>query len=166
MLKRTGFTGPIGALVIAGGLLGALLLIVAEFTTLFEIHTASSPGPIKSIGTGSHHAYSMALIAVVSGAFALGAQRTGSRPALLAVGVLGIVALLIALLGDLPDAHAQSLLIGSPSTHLQLANATPSAGLYMETAGAAMLIITCACAFILLGPPRGVSGLTTAPRER
>jgi hypothetical protein len=166
MRDRAGFGGPAGALVLAGGLLGALLLLVAEFTTLFEVHTASSPGPIRSIGTGSHHSYAMALIAVVVGAFAIGAWRTGSRPALLAVGVLGIVSLLIALLGDLPDAHAQNLLVGSPTTHLQLANATPSAGLYMETAGAAVLIITCVCAFILLGPPQPVSGLTTAARER
>jgi len=165
MRDRAGFTGPIGALLLAGGLVGALLLIVAEFTTLFEVHTASSPGPIRSVGTGAHHSYAMAVIAVAVGVFAIGAWRNGSRPALLAVGVLGIVSLLIALVGDLPDAHAQNVLIGSPTTHLQLANATPSAGLYMETAGAALLIITCVSSFILLGPPRPVSGLTTAPPD-
>jgi hypothetical protein len=150
--RGAGLGSIVGGLVLAGGLSGALLLFVAEFTTLYQVHTASSSGPVKSVATGSHHAYAMALIAVVAAAFAVGVWRVGGRPALLAIGVLGAIALLIALLGDLPDAHASGL-IGSSTSHYQLASATPSAGLYMETLGAALLIITCVSAFILAGPP-------------
>ncbi len=78
---------------------------------------------------------------------------SGGRPGLLAIGVLGVLALLISLLGDLPDAHGSGL-IGTATTHYQLASATPSAGMYMETLGAVVLIITCVSAFILLGPPQ------------
>jgi len=151
-LRRSALPGAIGAVVLIGGLLGALLLFVAEFTTLYEVKTASSVGPVRSVSTGSHHAYAMALIAIVVAAFAVGVWRAGGRPALLAIGVLGLIALLISLLGDLPDAHGNGLVANS-SGHFEIASATPSGGMYMESLGAVVLIITCASAFILLGPP-------------
>jgi len=55
--------------------------------------------------------------------------------------VLGIVTLLIALLGDLPDAHATGL-IGSGTAQYVEGTSTSSAGLYMETLGAILLLIS------------------------
>ena len=52
--------------------------------------------------------------------------------------MLGIATLLIALLGDLPDAHATGLIGSSASQYVQGA-ASPSAGLYLETLGAVLL---------------------------
>ena len=136
---------------LAAALLGALLLIVAEFAALFEVHSASSAVPGRSVATGSHHSYAMALIAVGAVLLALAFARGASRIALPAIGLLGVTALLIALLGDLPDAQATGIL-GTASTHFVSASATPSAGLYMETAGAVLLIITSG-AGLLLGRP-------------
>jgi hypothetical protein len=137
--------------VLAAGLLGALLLVVAEFTTLFQVHTAASAGPVRSVSTGSHHSYALIPIALLAAALAVAVFKLGSRPALLSIGLLGVAALLIAFLGDLPDASALGL-VGSAATHYVNATSTPSAGIYMETMGAAVLIIASGAAFLLLWP--------------
>jgi hypothetical protein len=138
--------------IVACAVLGALLLLLAEFTTLFQVHASNVAGPIKSVSTGSNDSYALIPIALAAGVLAFGFWRTGSRSSLLALGVLGVVVLLIALLGDLPDAHSSGL-IGSSSTHYVDASSTPSAGLYLETLGAVLLLIACGCGFLLLGLP-------------
>jgi hypothetical protein len=135
----------------AGGLLGAVLLLVAEFTTLFEVHAAASRTPVKSVPTGPHHSYAMALIAVVAAALAFAVWRAASWPALVALGVLGITALLIALLGDLPDASATGLVL--TASHYVQANSMPSAGFYAETLGAVVLLLTAGCGLVVTEPP-------------
>jgi uncharacterized membrane protein len=144
--------GSLRAAILAGSLLGALLLVVAEFTTLFTVHVETSSAAIKTVATGPHHSYALLLIAIVVAVLAIAVWRDSSRPALLAIGLLGVVALLIALLGDLPDAHASGL-AGSSTTHYVDASSTPSAGLYLETLGAVVLVITCGVGFIALGSP-------------
>jgi uncharacterized membrane protein len=145
--------GSLRAAILAGSLLGALLLVVAEFTTLFTVHVETSKAPIKTVATGPHHSYALLLIAIVVAVLAVAVWRDCSRPALLAIGLLGVVALLIALLGDLPDAHAAGL-AGTSTTRYVDASSTPSAGLYLETLGAVVLVITCGVGFIALGSPR------------
>jgi hypothetical protein len=144
--------GTFGAVILAAGLFGAVLLLVAEFTTLFAVRTSTSAIAIRSVGTGSHHSYALVPIALLVAFLSYGVWQAHSRPALLAIGLLGVIALLIALLGDLPDAQASGL-IGSSATHYTIASSSPSAGMYMESAGAVVLIITCVCGFLLIGPP-------------
>jgi hypothetical protein len=144
--------GGVRLAILATGLLGALLLLVAEFTTLFEVRTKASGAPLHTVTTGSHHSYALVPVALLAAALAYGVWRVGSRPALLALGLLGVLALLIALVGDLPDAHATGLLRGPGGTYVT-ASSTPSAGMYMETLGAVLLLIACVCGFVLLGPP-------------
>lgn len=141
-----------GAVILTFGLLGALMMLVAEFTSLYRVHIATSSKPIQSVSGGSNHAYAIGLLAVLAAALVLAVVRGGSRPALLAIGVIGVVALLIALLGDLPDARAKGL-EGSATTHYVSASATPSAGLYLETLGAVLLIMTSGLGFLMIGPP-------------
>ncbi len=138
--------------VLCGGLFGALLLLVAEFTTLYNVKTSTGGVLVKSVSTGSNHSYAMVPIALLAALLAFAVWRQGSRPALLAIGLLGLLALLISLLGDLPDAHATGL-IGSAATHYAVATSRPSAGFYMETLGGVVLIITCVSGFIMLGAP-------------
>jgi hypothetical protein len=137
--------------VLGCALLGALLLVVAEFTTLFTIHTAGVSGPIKSVGTGSHDSYALIPIAVVAVLLAWAATTTGNRWALLALAALGVVALLIALVGDLPDAQATGT-IGSAAAGFRAATDKPSAGLYLETLGAIVLVIAGGCGLLLAAP--------------
>ncbi len=150
--------------ILIGGLLGALLLLVAEFTTLFEIRTSAGAAPIKSVGTGSHHTYALVPIAVLVIALSIAVYAALSRPALLSIGILAVITLLIALLGDLPDAHATGL-VGGGAQHYVTASSTPSAGLYMETLGGVVLLITSVCGFLLLGPPPRSTRRRSAPRS-
>jgi len=137
---------------LAGALAGAGLLLAAERATLFSLHVAARQAAIKTVTGGSHDSFALVPIAVLAAVLALAVFRAGSRPALLALGLLGAVALLIALVADLPDARARGL-VGTPA-HYRQAVATPGPGLYLETAGAAALIITSVGGFILAGPPR------------
>ncbi len=145
-------SGAIRGAIPIGGLLGALLLLVAEFTTLYEIRTSAGSSPITSIATGSHHTHALVPIAILAIILSFAVWSAISRPALLSLGILAVLTLLIALLGDLPDAQASGLLSGG-AQHYVAANSTPSAGLYMETLGGVVLLITSVCGFLLLGPP-------------
>jgi hypothetical protein len=146
-----GFSAALRAAVLGSGLLGALMLVVAEFTTLYTVHAATSSEAIQTVSTGSHNAYALIPIALVAAALAYGAAIRGSRPALLALGALGVATLLIALIGDLPDAHASGV-IGSSATHFVSASSSPSAGLYLETIGAVVLMIASGCGLLLSRP--------------
>lgn len=146
-----GFSAALRAGVLGLTLLGALLLVVAEFTTLFTVHTLGASAPIKSVTTGSHNSYGMLLVAALGVLLAWAAASTGNRWALVALLAIGIAALLIALVGDLPDAQATGT-IGSVQSGFKSANAKASAGLYLETAGAIVLMIAGGSG-LLLGAP-------------
>ena len=88
---------------------------------------------------------------------AWGAVSTGNRWALVALAGVGIAALLIALIGDLPDAQASGT-IGTVQAGFKSATDKPSAGLYLETLGAIMLLIAGGCG-LLLGAPGTTRGL-------
>ena len=141
-----------GGLILAGALLGALLLVVAEFTVLYKVHIANSSSPIKTVSGGANHSYAMLVIGLAAAGFGIGAWRSGSRSALLALGVLGLVALLIALLGDLPDSQATGL-AGSATRGYVNASSTPSAGLYLETLGGILLIASSGLGFMMPEAP-------------
>ena len=66
-----------------------------------------------------------------------GVWQANSRPALLAIGLLGVIALLIALLGDLPDAQASGIVLRAG--HYDAASSSPGLGIYLETLGAVLL---------------------------
>lgn len=157
--------GGARGLILAGSLLGALLLVVSQFTTLYVERIATSPTTVRSFGTGANHDYALVPIAVLAGFLGVGVFRAGARPALLAIGILGLVALLIALLGDLPGAHGTGL-VGSASTHYYNASSSPRVGLYMETLGALVLIAACGLGFLMLGPPPRRRASRDAPRAR
>jgi hypothetical protein len=130
-------------------MLGAALLIVAEFLPLLQVHAANHRGAIGSVRTGSHDAYALVPIGLLAALFALVVWRTRNRLALLATGILGLVAVLIALVGDLPDAQASGVVLHP----YVLANATPASGFFLETLGAVLLIIGAAGGLLLLAAP-------------
>ena len=150
--------GTLGRLILVGALLAALLLIAAEFMTLYQVHLANRGSPIQSVAAGSHNSYAMIPVGLLAGALAIAAWQTASRAALVAIGLLGVVALLIALVGDLPDAHA----VGLADNNRVGASTTPNAGLYVETFGAILLIATSGLGLALLGLP----GETTRPGRK
>jgi hypothetical protein len=139
--------------------LGAALLIVAEFTNLLTITVASRHSPIASAKTGPHHSYAMLPLAALGLLLGLAATRSGSRSALAGVIAVGIVALLIGLLHDLPDAQRSGVV---HAVHgLQLAKASPTTGMYLETLGAVLLVVGGVFGLLL----RPAAPATREPRE-
>ncbi len=133
-------------------MLGAVLLLVAEVTPLLKVHSSASRAVIQTVGTGPHQSYALVPVALLAAFLAATVWRTGSRMALLATGVLGVLALLIAVLGDLPDAQASGL-VGSAATRFAIASSSPSLGLYLETLGAIVLLITAGAGLLLVAVP-------------
>ncbi len=146
-------TGPARAALAIGAALGALLVIVAQFATLYHLRSASSSAVVRTVGTGANHAWAPIPLALVAVALAYAVYRHPSRAALAGLAALGIATLLIALIGDWPDAHASGL-IGSSGIGYVQASASPSAGLYIETLGAVVLLIAGGVGLLMVTPLR------------
>jgi hypothetical protein len=150
--------GSSALLGVSGGLLalaaiGALLLIVSDFQTLYQVKVLTVVEK-RVVGHGQH-SYAMLLIGLAALAMSVGIAFTGrARPAMAAVALLGVVALLIALIGDLPDVNSTGV-IGQ-----NYSNASVSAeiGFWMESVGAVALIFSGASMLLL--------SLSRGPRER
>ncbi|HWC85753.1 MAG TPA: hypothetical protein VG388_04390 [Solirubrobacteraceae bacterium] len=145
---------PISRGLLAGGLIGALLLFVAEFTALYREDSAASRIPLHTVSSGSHHGYALIPVALVALILAAAAARSASRAALLGLGALGLVAALVAVLGDLPDAHAAGFVRTAASEFTKAKN-VPGVGFYLETLGAAVLVLTSAAGILFGGGGAG-----------
>jgi hypothetical protein len=145
---QTGRSG-MGLMVLAGAVSGAVLLLFAEFAPLAHIHSSAPGSPVvKTLMTGSHHAYALIPVAVLAPVLAMSVHWTGNRLAVASIGALGLVGLGIALLRDLPDAHASGLIGHAGSAYVSAA-AHPAIGLYLETLGAVVLLVTSAAGLLL-----------------
>ena len=116
---------------------GALLLIAAEFLPLYEIRTITAVPEGGRTSTGSHHGYALLIVGLAMLPMAAGAVLGGSRPAALALVVLSLIALFVALAIDLPDLNETGL-IGR--TYDQ-AEARPRVGFFIETLGATLALL-------------------------
>ena len=147
------------------GLAGAVVLVVAEFTPLAHLaSSARGTTALPSLNTGSHNAYALIPLALLAGAFSLAARSGRARLAMLAVGILGLVALGIALIGDLPDAQATGL-IRHPGTGYVSAAASPAAGFFLETLGGVLLLIAAAAGVLLLPGDDRIPGAGRRPTD-
>jgi hypothetical protein len=126
---------------------GAGLLIGAEFTPL--LHLTTPAGVVGSERVGAHHAYAQLIIGIVALGMAWVALEASSRSALLALAALGVAAVLIALLGDLPAVRSSGLI----GPRLQSARASAQIGFYLETAGAAVLIVAAGLGLLMPAAP-------------
>ena len=165
--RRAGFAArrrhsSVGAAIACVGVLGALLLIVAEFTTLYSVKAAGRyVTVIQTVTAGAHNAYAMVPIAVLGAALAIAAFRRPGPPALIALGALGLVAMLIAVLGDFPDAHAHGL-----TSHYALASNSPGPGLYLEAMGGILLLLAAGLGLSSGSANGGASTRATAGARR
>ena len=144
--------GPARAVLAVGALLGATLVLIAQFTALYHVHSATSSAALKTVGTGAQPRL---------GADPARARRGAARLRRVPPAAAGrrspawsrsaSSTLLIALLGDLPDAHSSGLIGSSAGGYVQ-ATSTPSAGLYMETLGAVVLIVAGGVGLLMPAP--------------
>ena len=116
---------------------GAALLIVAEFLPLYEIQTITAVPDGGRTSSGSHHGYALLIVGLAMLPMAVGAVHGGSRPAAIALIVLSLIALFVALAIDLPDLNETGL-IGR--TYDQ-AEASPRVGFFLETLGATLALL-------------------------
>ena len=166
--SRRPFPGPTGpaallprALSLAlltAALAAAALLVAAEFAPLLTIRSSQLGASVAHVRTSTHDAWALIPLALLTVFLSISVWRTGSRLGLVALGVVGIVVLLIALLGDLPDAQATGL-VASQSRRYAVAASSPAAGFYLETLGAVMLIIVAGAGLMLSAArPSSVGG--------
>ena len=146
-------------------MLGAALLAVAEFAPLLHVHTSAHTGALPTVTAGSHHSYALAPVAALAALLMAAGRVPRGRVALLCLGVLGLVSLGIALLGDLPDAQAAGL-IRSTTGGLAPADSRPALGLDLETLGGVVLLLTAAGGALLLPRPDDQSLHRNSPDAR
>ena len=144
---------------------GALTLLVAQFTPLLRIVTvARHPVLVRSVQTGPHHDWALVPIAVLAIVIAALGRRLGARAVPVALGLLGLAALAVALLVDLRGVHATGI-VGSPAGGLKTAQAHAGVGLYLETLGAALLLLAAAVAGALSPRARAPSARDLPARQ-
>jgi len=154
-----GASSVLGAALAGTAFVGALLLIVADLSTLIEIKVLTVAK--SSISGGSHHSYALLILGIFALPMAWGAARGGSRPAMAALAAIGLVALVIMLAVDLPDIHKTGV-IGQRFTD---ASASPKSGFYLETLGAFLLLIA-GSAWLFLSNPRRPARPSREQRRR
>ena len=160
--RRLAFPRGLRPAVAVVAAVGGLLLVVAEFTTLYGVHVVTHVGAIESITGGSNNSYAMIPIAILAVFLALAGIGGGGRWALASLAVVGVVALLISLVGDLPGAQ-QSNHLTRFGGRFVLGSSRPSTGMYMETLGAVLLVVAAGLG-LLFGEPRARGQRAAAAR--
>jgi len=127
------------------GIAAALLLVLTEVTTLFEIEveTASCSDladPDQAdrcdVSGGEHHSFALVPIALLTAMMAVGAGLGGSRPAGLALLGAGVVVLVIALAFDLSDTTKT----GEIGSNFASARAVKGTGFWFEIVGGVLAV--------------------------
>jgi hypothetical protein len=121
-------------------------MIVSDFLTLYHVDVVTArcsdladPSLADACRTtgGEHHGYALLILGVLVLLMTWGAAVGESRPAGLALLVLGAAGLAIALGVDLPDVHKTGV-IGQRFAEAQ---ANPGIGFYLEFVGAGLAIL-------------------------
>jgi hypothetical protein len=132
--------------------LGGLLLLYAETLDLYRIVTPSGSvsNAAGSVRTGSdQHSWALAIMGMAAAAAAVLARVTRQRLPALAAAMLGVIVLVIVLAVDLPDVTASGV-----TTDLEVGDAEPAAGFWIELVGAVVLTAGAGVLASLLEPLR------------
>lgn len=121
---------------LALALAGALLLVIAEFSPLYEIKVITVVKETKT--AGAHHGYALLVIGLAAAFMAWGAVIGGSRPAAWALLALSVIALAITLAIDLPNVDETGLI----GRNYEQAATSPQTGFYLETLGSVLLLLS------------------------
>jgi hypothetical protein len=158
-VRATGLPRWLPTPVFGLALVGALALIISQFAPLLRVVTvARHPVLVRTVQTGPHHGWALIPVAALALLVAALARRPDGRTAPAALALLGLVSLGVALLVDLRGVHATGI-VGSPATGLQTAQAHAGVGLYLETLGAALLLLAAGVGTVLSSDTRpSVSG--------
>jgi hypothetical protein len=149
-VKRLPRTETLLVLACAGG---AALLGASQFTDIFHL-TPPGGEALEAISSKDQHGYAtlvLAIFALVLLLVSLGARDDQLRQvAAMAVAVCGLIALLIFLIGDLPDVNKVGTL-DDPRQSFIDAEAKPVAGFWLELIGSLVLTV-CGAALATMRP--------------
>ena len=143
------------SLVLALGVLGAVLLVDAELSTIAAVEipgrTCREIADVRAVDRCSltgleRHGGAFLLLAALAAFMAIGAGRGSSRPAALALVAIGAIVLAIAFLRDLPETGR----VGVIGTTYEGAEAKAGSGFYVEVAGGLLLVAAGALALVRL----------------
>ena len=149
-------TGGVSIAVLVLGVLGGVVLVVAELSPVITIEVLTT-GTCQEIADAQvrdacqldgteQHGGAFILLGVLAVVMALGAARRASRPAGAALIVVAVLVIAFVVLRDLPKANETGLV----GIRYEQAQAGPDTGLYLAVAGA----VLCALAGALrLGRP-------------
>jgi hypothetical protein len=121
---------------------GAATLFASELMTTFQL--SSTGEALCNVGASGRHHFAMGVLAIFAVAAVIVAVTTASKPAAIAVGVSGVIALILFLTIDLPQANN----VGNISSSCDLAGAfdfakaEPQAGFWLEMVGALALALS------------------------
>jgi len=123
----------------AVGLAGAALLIVSEFLPITHVRAITVILP-NSERTGlDQNSGAMLVLGLVALPLLYGAARGGSRPAMVAVGAIGVIALLIGVIGDHPDVTQAGTVF---TERYEDARAEALIAYWFEFVGATLLVLS------------------------
>jgi peptidoglycan/LPS O-acetylase OafA/YrhL len=151
-IGRLAAAGPLAWLVLALGLLAAVLMVATEFSTIQSIRIgqstcgASDPDirDVCETSGGDAHNWSLLLLGVLTALLAFGAAVGRSRPAAVALGVVGLIVLAIALLVDRPDLDN----LRNIETRYNDAEAITGGGYKLELIAGALAVVACGVALV------------------
>jgi hypothetical protein len=115
-------------------LISAGVLFASELMTIFEL-TPRGAEPLDDVLARDQHGNAIFVIAGFAIVLTIIAVWAGSRPAALGVAVMGVIALLIFLIVDLPDAGQVGTLDDARQSFID-AEAVPQGGFWLEMLGA------------------------------
>jgi peptidoglycan/LPS O-acetylase OafA/YrhL len=148
------------------------MLAASQFMTIFELTDAGGEG-LNEISASDQHGYAifvLAAFALLMLVVLLAARGQGlAQVAAVAVAVCGIVALLIFLIGDLPDVNKVGTLDDARESFID-AKAQPKAGFWFELVGS-LVLTACGAGLATIRPgelsgPRGRPASTSADGSR
>jgi hypothetical protein len=143
------------------GLAGAVLLVISEFSTVTQVKAITVVLPDSERTGFDQNSGAMLILGLVAVPMLVGAALGPTRPAMVAVAAIGVIALLIALLGDLPDVTKTGTIFRE---RYEDAKAQPRIGFTFEWLGAGLLILS--AGLLLLADFGGRSAAAERPVEQ
>jgi hypothetical protein len=125
---------------------GAGALFASELMNTFQLASTSSAGPeFCNVAAAGRHHFALGILAIFAVIAVIVAVTAGSKPAAIAVGVAGVMALVLFLTIDLPHANNTGTL--GPCNATAAANffdarADPQAGFWLEMVGGLALALS------------------------
>jgi hypothetical protein len=121
------------------GFAGAALLVISEFSTVTHVKAITVVLPNSERTGFDQNSGATLILGLLALPMLVGAALGASRPAMVAVAAIGVIALLIALVGDLPDVTKTGTIFRE---RYEDAKAEAQIGFTFEWLGAVLLILS------------------------